>query len=106
MENEINKTNIDLKRERVGDFYNALKSLNGQEFLNELHAYNRMTKLKKVNLKSFRAYLMIFEELKLITIENEDAFKITINECKTDLKNSKIYNFLNFYSSAMPRKTK
>lgn len=98
--------NIDLKRERVGDFYNALKSISGQEFLNELHAYNRMTKLKKVNLKSFRAYLMIFEELKLITIENEEVFKIIINDCKTDLKNSKIYNYLNFYSNIASRKTK
>ena len=61
---------------------------------------------KKVNLKSFRAYLMIFEELKLITIENNEAFKITINDCKTDLKNSKIYNYLNFYTNVAPRKNK
>ena len=65
-----------------------------------------MVKLKRVNLKSFRAYLMIFEELKLITIESGDTFKIVINDCKTDLKNSKIYNYLNFYSNAIQRKTK
>lgn len=90
---------IDTRREKIGEFYNALKSLNGKTCLNELHAFNRMSRLKRINFKNFHAYLMIFEELNLINIEQVDGYKITINNNKTDLKNSKIYNYLNFYAN-------
>lgn len=91
---------IDTRREKIGDFYNALKSVNWKNFVNELHAYNRMLKLKRTAYKNFHAYLMIFEELNLITIDNSNGFTIIVNnDCKTDLKNSKIYNYLNFYAN-------
>lgn len=91
---------VDTRREKIGDFYNALKSLDGKNFINELHAFNRMLKLKRTAFKNFHAYLMIFEELNLIKIDNSNGFLITINnDCKTELKNSKIFNYLNFYSN-------
>lgn len=91
-------SSIDTRREKIGDFYNALKSINDKPFVNELHAYNRMLKLKRTSFKNFHAYLMIFEELNLITISNNEGFVVTINNnCKTDLKNSKVYNYINFY---------
>lgn len=88
--------NINLRRDAIGHFYNTLKDFKQTAFLNELEAYNKISKVFKCSFKNFHIYLMILSELNVITINEVEAFTIYINEdIKTDLKKSKIYNFLN-----------
>ncbi|MBO4412591.1 MAG: hypothetical protein J5779_01080, partial [Clostridia bacterium] len=98
-EKQFDKTvfkNINLRREAIGHFYNILKNYSQTAFLNELEAYNKISRVMKTSFKNFHIYLMILSELNVITINEVDAFTIYLNEnMKTDLKKSKIYNFLN-----------
>ena len=88
--------NIDIRRDAIGAFYNFLKNYKNVAFLNELDAYNKINRSFKCSFKNFHIYLMILNEIGVITINEIDSFTIYLNEkVKSELKKSKIYNFLN-----------
>lgn len=86
---------INLDRKTIGNFYNQLKTFENKKLLNELQLYNKMSKLSKISFKNFYVYLLIFEELGLISLNKNDGLKISILETsKKELTSSILFNRL------------
>ena len=88
---------LNLSRKEIGSFFVNLKKLNNSEFLNISHFYNIFSKENKISFNNFYMYILILNELKIISLDSETGLFLKIDENrKTELNKSKIFNTVSF----------
>ena len=87
-------TGVDLLRKTYGKIYKEVSKYNGKTIFNFFDLYDLINFSEQISFFTFYSALLVFEELKIITID-EDKNIIKINsDVKVELSQSKIYNKL------------
>ncbi len=91
-ENERKFSGIDISRATFGKVFKAISAKNGKNLFNVFELYDKCDLEPNVSFLTFYTAMLVFNELGLIKILEEDNMKILINkDKKTDLSLSKIY---------------
>lgn len=86
---------MDLSREGYGKIYKALATKAGRAVYNVFELYDGLDALKDISFQTFYGALLVFNELGLIKIAENDLVTIYLDrKTKKDLQESKIYNKL------------
>ena len=86
---------IDLSREEFGRIYKALSVKAGKAVYNVFQLYDGINALQDISFQNFYGALLVFNELGLIKITENDLVTIYLDrKTKKDLQQSKIYNKL------------
>lgn len=97
--NDVFPFNLSCDRETLLEIFGSLKSILKQKnvYKNFRNLYNELEGKYKISFsfEMFFTSILIFKELKLISLIENDSLKITINNIKTDLSNSCIYKKIN-----------
>ncbi len=84
---------LDMSRKTFGRIYKELVKFNKKQILNVFDLYDLTKFTDQISFFTFYVALLVFNELKIICLEEESYCIIKINEgIKADLNNSEIYN--------------
>lgn len=97
-------SNLDLSRESFGKVFNALRAKAGKPIYNIFDLYDKIN-FSNLSFNTFYAAFLVFKELKLINVIEDNQITIYINkQQKLSLTDSKLYNTLSLLKNTFRRK--
>ena len=85
---------IDLSRETFGRIFKAIAGKANKAIYNVFELYDKCNFNNRISFSTFYSALLVFNQLKIIDIVDNQQIIIKINKGKKDLKESSIYNNL------------
>ena len=85
---------IDLSRETFGRIFKAITGKANKAIYNVFELYDKCDFNNRISFSTFYSALLVFNQLKIIDIVDNQQIIIKINKGKKDLKESSIYNNL------------
>ena len=85
---------IDLSRETFGRIFKAIAGKANKAIYNVFELYDKCDFNNRISFSTFYSALLVFNQLKIIDIVDNQQIIIKINKGKKDLKESSIYNNL------------
>lgn len=85
---------IDLSRETFGRIFKAIAGKANKAIYNVFELYDKCDFNNRISFSTFYSALLVFNQLKIIDIVDNQQITIKINKGKKDLKESSIYNNL------------
>lgn len=92
---------VEFSRERFAEVFGAIKSLQNTEFVSIQRYFQAVQKYlkKKISFNQLRFVVLVFEELEILSKQKtECGFMIVVNNVKSRLENSTIYNQIQLIS--------